>query len=119
MWVGLCWTICQWCEELTVGNSICLPVLQVARHPDFHLAPNELDQAKDAQLLDAMQAEDIADAAQDTQFEPSTAHSESSDYEFTFANKKEEMAALVSFLTSTSSNALPPVDPSMPLDPRE
>ncbi|KAG7529688.1 hypothetical protein FFLO_05494 [Filobasidium floriforme] len=90
----------------------------VARHPDFHLAPNELDQAKDAQLLDAMQAEDIADAAQDTQFEPSTAHSESSEYEFTFANKKEEMAALVSFLTSTSSNALPPVDPSMPLDPQ-
>lgn len=77
-----------------------------------------MDQAKDAQLLDAMQAEDIADAAQDTQFVPTTAHDEAG-YEFKFASKKEEMAALVSFLTSTSSNALPPVDPSKSLDPRE
>ena len=91
---------------------------QVARHPDFHLDPNEMDQAKDAQLLDAMQAEDIAVAAQDTQFVANSVHSEA-EFVFKFESNKEEMAALVSFLTSTSSNALPPVDPSIPLDPRK
>ena len=91
---------------------------QVARHPDFHLDPNEMDQAKDAQLLDAMQAEDIAVAAQDTQFVANPVHSEA-EFVFKFESNKEEMAALVSFLTSTSSNALPPVDPSIPLDPRK
>lgn len=34
-------------------------------------------------------------------------------------NKAEEMAALVSFFTSTSSNALPKIDPSKQLEPRK
>jgi hypothetical protein len=40
-------------------------------------------------------------------------------YKFEFADRHEEMAALVSFLTSTSSNALPAINPTLPLDPRE
>jgi hypothetical protein len=40
-------------------------------------------------------------------------------YEFSFESKREEIAALVSFLTSTGTNALPHVDPGLPLDPRK
>ncbi len=34
-------------------------------------------------------------------------------------NRHEELAALISFFTSTTSSALPRIDPSEPLDPRE
>ncbi|WVR05185.1 hypothetical protein IAU60_002197 [Kwoniella sp. DSM 27419] len=34
-----------------------------------------------------------------------------------FLNAQEELAALISFVTSTTANALPPLDPAAPLDP--
>ncbi|KAL7424050.1 hypothetical protein Q5752_001635 [Cryptotrichosporon argae] len=34
-----------------------------------------------------------------------------------FASKEDELLALISFITSTTSNALPPLDPTAPLEP--
>ncbi|WWC89983.1 uncharacterized protein L201_004913 [Kwoniella dendrophila CBS 6074] len=36
-----------------------------------------------------------------------------------FKNTEEEFAALISFITSTTANALPSIDPSKPLDPHK
>ena len=101
----------------------------MARHTSFQLSPDEMDHAKDATILDAMRAEDISqepttqpEEVQRIRQVPEPFRSAGSNeqvYEFSFDNKQEEMAALVSFLTSTSSNALPPIDPALPLDPRE
>lgn len=69
---------------------------------------------QDSQLFDALNSADIAAAPQDVEVIPPPAR-----WSFEFKDKHEEMAALVSFLTSSSSNALPTIDPSVPLDPRE
>lgn len=86
---------------------------------DHHDA-NKADRLKDSEILDAFGTEDIADAAPDTTFIelPKVASSDDDDYVFEFKDKIEETAALFSFLTSSSSNSLPKVDPSLPLDPQ-
>lgn len=89
---------------------------QYARHPSYHLNPDAVDQVRDSETMSALAAEDIAEAAQDVTF--LSAPIPASDFVFKFADEREELAALVSFLTSTSSNALPAVDASLPLDPQ-
>jgi len=104
-------------------------MIQLAFHTNFPLSPGQMKHAKHALVLDAIQAGEIL---QETYTQPEESEqtrqipqplrqvgSTAQSYKFSSESNQEEMAALVSFLTSTSSSALLHVDPALPLDPRK
>ncbi|KAK8869737.1 hypothetical protein IAR55_000305 [Kwoniella newhampshirensis] len=114
---------------LTFGLVMLSRAMSLASHMEYRMASrptafarrfveisgmNDIN-AKDQYplVIDAVEKARLAEAAVQ-----SKVHSSSGDAKgLVFENTQEELAALISFITSTTANALPDVDPTNPMDP--